>query len=220
MFVHLGIFHLLFNMLTLFFFGPPLEERWGSQEFLKFYLIAGLGGVVLSFAFMNYRIAGASAAVYGVMVAFAMYWPDNPIYIWGIFPIKAKYLVGFLVALSLFYSIGGSRSGVADIAHLGGAIAAFAFLKSPLAPSPWGGKPTTNRRNAWKSILTGFGRSERPKVVEGSARPVPTVGKREPHKVQDDVDRILDKISKGGIASLTDAERAQLEEASRKFRAN
>jgi membrane associated rhomboid family serine protease len=218
-FVHIGVFHLLFNMLAVFFFGPPLEERWGSREFLKFYFIAGLGGALLSFVFIDQSIAGASAAVYGVMVAFAMYWPENPIYIWGIFPVKAKWLVGFLVGLSLFYSVGGGgSSGVAHLAHLGGAIAAFAYLKSPLAPSPWGGRPTAKRQRAWKSALTGLVRPDQPKSLEIPPRVATT--KRDLHRSLDEVDRILDKISEGGISSLTDEERKRLEEASRKFRAN
>src|SRR5690606_3126395 len=147
-----GLFHLLFNLLALFFFAPPLEERWGSRGFLRFYFIAGAGGSLLSLAFWNQSIAGASAAVYGVMVAFAMYWPDNPIYIWGIFPIKAKWLVGGLVALSLFSAVGGSASGTAHLAHLGGAIAAFVYLRSPWAPPAWGEVPRARkngRRRDW-----------------------------------------------------------------------
>jgi hypothetical protein len=94
MFLHYDFWHLFLNMLVLFFFGPPLEDRWGSREFLKFYAICGLGGAALSFLFAGYSIVGASAAVYGIMLAFAMNWPDSPIYIWGIFPVKAKWLGG------------------------------------------------------------------------------------------------------------------------------
>jgi membrane associated rhomboid family serine protease len=86
MFLHGDLWHLLLNMLVLFFFGPPLEERWGSREFLKFYFICGLGGVALSFLFASgASVIGASAAIYGVMLAFAMTWPESPIYVWGIF---------------------------------------------------------------------------------------------------------------------------------------
>ncbi len=217
MFVHVGLFHLLFNMLTLFFFGPPLEDRWGSREFLKFYLIAGAGGALLSFLFLNYSIAGASAAVFGVMVGFAMNWPESPIYIWGIFPVKAKWLVTALVAINLFL-IGDTGSNVAYLAHIGGALAAFAYLKSPLAPPAWGAVPTSRRQRNWTRVLTGIGRSK-PKEEEHRPTPAP-IRKREPHTHQDEVDRILDKISKAGMASLTDEERRRLEEASRKYRAN
>jgi membrane associated rhomboid family serine protease len=220
MFVHVGIFHLLFNCLAVFFFGPPLEERWGSKEFVKFYFIAGLGGAALSVIFPTQPIAGASAAVYGVMVAFAMYWPDNPIYIWGIFPVKAKWLVGFLVGLSLFSALSGGQSGIAHLAHLGGAIAAFVYLKSRFAPPAWGTvvtAPKRKRPRSWK-VLPGLGKSEKGST---DVRPVVrSARKADSGRSQDDVDRILDKISAGGISSLTEEERRHLEEASRKYRAN
>ena len=100
MFLHGGFGHLFWNMLFLFFFGPQLESKWGSKEFIRYYLVCGLGGVALSFLFVSYSIIGASAAVYGVMLAFAMAWPDAPIYVWGIFPVKAKWLVGFFVLIT------------------------------------------------------------------------------------------------------------------------
>jgi membrane associated rhomboid family serine protease len=84
MFAHGGFWHIFFNMLVLFFFGPPLEARWGSREFAKYYFICGIGGAALSFLFAFHApIIGASAAVYGVMLAFALNWPDSPIYIWA-----------------------------------------------------------------------------------------------------------------------------------------
>ncbi|MQA88823.1 MAG: rhomboid family intramembrane serine protease [Gemmatimonas sp.] len=221
MFVHVGFFHLFFNMLVLFFFGPPLEERWGSREFVKFYFIAGLGGALLSFLF-PYPIAGASGAIYGVMVAFAYYWPDNPIYIWGIFPIKAKWLVVFIVGLDLFYALAGDSSGVARLAHLGGAFTAFGYLKSPWAPAAWGSVPTKPRRKRPRSwnVFSGLGKgtTEQNEIPQ---RPVVAAAKRaEAHRALDEVDQILDKINEGGISSLTEDERRRLEEASRNFRSN
>ena len=135
MFLHAGFWHLLMNMLFIFFFGPPLESRWGSAVFIKFYLICGLGGVLLSFAFSNSPIVGASAACYGMMLAFAMIWPTTNIYIWGILPVRAKWLVIFLVAVSFASAIGPSRDGVAHLAHLGGAVAGFLMMKSGLLPA-------------------------------------------------------------------------------------
>lgn len=214
MFVHRGPLHLLLNMLGLFFFGPVLEERWGSREFLKFYLVSGLGAALLSFVFLHTEIAGASGAVYGVMVAFALYWPDSPIYIYGIFPIKAKWLVGGMVALSVFFALSGGRSGVAHLAHLGGALAAFGYLKSPLAPASWGQVYTSPKVKKSRPL---FVRREKP---ESAAAAAPEARTRDLHRSLDDVDRILDKISRGGMSSLTEEERQQLEEASRKFRSN
>lgn len=240
MFVHLGVFHLLFNMLALFFFGPPLEDRWGSRGFLKFYFIAGAGGAIFSFAmFLVFlangspalagsvaSIAGASAAVYGIMVGFAMYWPDNPIYIWGIFPVKAKYLVGFLVGLSLFYAMSGGGSGVAHLAHLGGAVAAFGYLRSPWAPPQWGQvvrrRSQADRRN-W-NVLSRLANKARParsqKPTPVRPVPAPTPLSKPSAQLFDDVDRILDKISEDGLSSLTPEERTRLEEASRHRRSN
>jgi len=232
MFVHVGLFHLLFNSLALFFFGPPLEERWGSKDFLKFYFLAGMGGAAMSLLFPYQSIAGASAAVYGIMVAFAMYWPDNPIYIWGIFPVKAKYLVGFIVGLSVFFALTGGQSGVAHLAHLGGAVAAFAYLKSSWAPSAYGGSKASawsvqtkpvKRKSTWRLFgspprgqlkATGATPEKRPPLAKTAA------SRGEQHRQLDEVDRILDKISEGGISSLTDEERRQLEEASKRFRSS
>lgn len=147
MFVHAGLWHLLMNLLFIFFFGPPLESRWGSDLFIKFYLICGLGGVLLSFAFSGASIVGASAACYGILLAFAMIWPNATVYIWGLVPVKVKWLVIFMVALSFASAIGPSRDGVAHLAHLGGAVAGFLLLQSGLmpgsgrssaAPADWG----------------------------------------------------------------------------------
>ena len=134
MFVHAGLWHLLMNLLFIFFFGPPLESRWGSDLFIKFYLICGLGGVLLSFAFSGASIVGASAACYGILLAFAMIWPNATVYIWGLVPVKVKWLVIFMVALSFASAIGPARDGVAHLAHLGGAIAGFLLLQSGLMP--------------------------------------------------------------------------------------
>lgn len=219
MFTHAGFLHLLFNMLVLFFFGPPLEEKWGGREFIKFYLIAGLGGALLSLVFPNQAIVGASGAVYGVMVAFAMYWPENPIYIWGIFPVKAKWLVGFLVGFSLFAAVsdGAGGSGVAHLAHLGGALGAFGYLKSPWAPSPWGEKPKRRRPRQWRVLSSSTAETPRKDATAAEGAPPSSA---EIHRSLDEVDRILDKISSQGLESLTADERRMLDEASRRFRSN
>ncbi len=217
MFVHERFFHLLFNMLGLFFFGPPLEERWGSPEFLKFYLICGLGGALLSFIMPYYPIIGASGAVYGVLLAYAMYWPDNPIYIWGIFPVKAKWLVAFFIGLSLFYAISGGEPGIAHFAHLGGCAAAFMYLKSGWGPTPFG-PPATQRRTGSSAGI--FSRRERPARGTTSARNTTAKERSAREPRLDDIDRILEKISDQGLQSLTEEERRVLQEASKRYRTN
>ncbi|MYE68740.1 MAG: rhomboid family intramembrane serine protease [Gemmatimonadetes bacterium] len=135
MFLHAGFWHLLMNCLFIFFFGPPLESRWGSNMFIRFYLICGLGGVLLSFAFSDASIVGASAACYGIMLAFAMIWPNTPVYIWGLVPVKVKWLVIFLVGISFLSAMGPNGGGIAHLAHLGGAIAGFLMMKSGWLPT-------------------------------------------------------------------------------------
>ena len=225
MFVHAGFFHFLFNMLTLFFFGPPLEERWGSREFLKFYLVAGLGGALLSLATPLASIGGASGAVYGIMLAYAMYWPDNPVYIWGIFPVKVKWLVLALAAISAFGALASYGSGVAHWAHLGGFVTAFLYLKSPWAPSPWGSTPSPRRKGksgGFVASLPGLRRkkenaTEAPKPQKPAGAPIRA---RDEQQLLDDVDRILEKISARGLGSLTEEERKRLDEVSRRYRSN
>ena len=128
MFVHGGFWHVFVNMLLLFFLGPPLERKWGSQAFLQFFLACGLGGAVLSYAFVANSIIGASAGVYGVMLAFALIWPNLPIYLWGIFPLKAKWLVTLMFVMTFSSAVGQNGDGVAHFAHLGGFIFGFIFL--------------------------------------------------------------------------------------------
>lgn len=214
MFVHAGFLHLLFNMLGLFFFGPPLEARWGSREFLKYYLIAGLGGAVLSFFFGMYgAVVGASAAVFGIMLAFAMNWPNAPIYFWGIFPIPAKWLVGILAVMSLFSAINGARDGVAHLAHLGGFVAGFLYLKFGDAASfrLSGLKKAMPKSRKRLTVIPGGG------PVGPAQKPI---RRKDEERLLDEVDRVLDKISQSGLASLTAEERRILDEVSRRYRRN
>ncbi|MBX6363173.1 MAG: rhomboid family intramembrane serine protease [Gemmatimonadetes bacterium] len=214
MFVHAGILHVLFNMLALFFFGPPLEERWGSREFIKYYLICGLGGAAFSFLFAFHSpVIGASAAVYGVMLAFAMNWPDSPIYIWGIFPVAAKWLVLIFVALSLFSGFGGAADGVAHFAHLGGFAAGFVYLKFGRLRAGAAARLKRLRPKPRLTVIPGSATSAPPKPAR-RARP------SEEERLLDDVDRILDKIARTGMSSLTPEERRLLDEASRRYRKN
>lgn len=220
MFAHGGFMHLFFNMLGLFFFGPPLEARWGSREFIKFYLLCGLGGAALSFAFaFSSPIIGASAAVYGVMLAFAMNWPDAPIYIWGVLPVQAKWLVAILAVFSFMSAFQGRADGVAHFAHLGGFAAAFVYMK-------WD-RISRERR------LAGFrgdgGTKRKLRVVPGNGgdgprqeRPAQPAQARtqDDEQLLNELDRVLDKISTDGMASLTVEERRLLDQVSRRYRNN
>ena len=140
MFVHDGIFHILFNMLALWMFGVELERMWGSRYFTKFYLVSGVGAAVVQtlLSFVPFaplqqiyyiQTVGASGAVYGVLLAYAMYFPHRPIYMYFVFPIPAKYFVMILGAISLLSSIDGTGGGIAHTTHLGGLVAAYLYLK-------------------------------------------------------------------------------------------
>jgi len=220
MFLHGDLMHLAVNMLILFFFGPPLEGRWGEREFLRFYLVCGLGGVALSYLFLPNMVVGASAAMYGVMLAFAMNWPNAPIYIWGIFPVKAKYLVGFffmLSALSAFQGAGGrAGDGVAHFAHLGGLIAGFFYLRSDWRPA---GQLARIKKAATRSRrLAIVPRDE--SAEEHSGAGTSARRPREESVLYEKVDAVLDKISATGMSSLTSDDLKLLDEVSKRHRTN
>ena len=130
MFLHAGIGHLFFNMIGLFFFGPRLESRLGSRGFLWLYFLGGLGGAAFSFLFsFAYPVVGASAAVYGILIGFAMYWPRENIYIYGILPIQAWVLAVLVVVISLYSGIAGTGGSTAHFAHLGGLAVGAGYLR-------------------------------------------------------------------------------------------
>jgi membrane associated rhomboid family serine protease len=131
MFVHANFMHVFFNMIGLAFFGPRLEARLGAKSFLALYFLAGLGGAVLSFVFArNAAVVGASGAVYGVLVGFAMFWPHERMIVFPIpVPMEARVVITGYLVLSLVQGFGGMSNGIAHFAHLGGAVFAFAYLK-------------------------------------------------------------------------------------------
>lgn len=130
MFLHAGFMHILFNMIGLYFFGPRLEARIGSRDFILLYLLSGIVGAVLSLFFSpGAAIVGASGAVFGVLYGFAHYWPHERIYIWGVLPIPARAMVLGLAGLSIWFGISGGGAGIAHFAHLGGFAGGWGYLK-------------------------------------------------------------------------------------------
>lgn len=134
MFLHLAGLHLLFNMMVLWFFAPDLESRWGTPRFWRFYLITGAGAGVIHaiISLATGREAGpmlgASGALYGVLLAYAAYYPSRVVLVWGILPIQIRYLVGFIVLFSLFALGRQSDQGVSHITHLAGLVVAYFYL--------------------------------------------------------------------------------------------
>jgi membrane associated rhomboid family serine protease len=136
MFLHGGLWHILFNMLTLWMFGRELESTWGTRRFLQFYFFCGIGAgffvVIANYLFGDPRVStiGASGAIYGVLLASAVLWPDRIIYFNFLFPIKMKWLVAIYGAIAFLGSF-NPHSGVSDVAHLSGMLFGYLFLKMP-----------------------------------------------------------------------------------------
>jgi membrane associated rhomboid family serine protease len=140
MFLHGGVFHILFNMLALWMFGAELERIWGTRNFLKFYFVTGIGAGILTVIFSllpfsaseqlyQSNVIGASGAVYGLLLAYALYFPDRPIYMYLVFPIPAKIFVMIMGAIAFYASVSGASGGVANATHLGGLLVAYLYLK-------------------------------------------------------------------------------------------
>ena len=218
-FIHKNFLHLAFNLLALFVFGPPVEERMGGRPFLAYYGLCGLGGAALCFALaMTFQqiepVVGASAAVYGVMLAFAWAWPNQPIYVFPFpEPIAAKWLVTFAVGISLVLALIPTSDKVAHLAHLGGFAAGFLYLKA--ADLRVARAERHLRRASEPSVLVHPAAGRAARGGEGSIKT-----RRPPDRnpAQAEIDRVLDKISARGIESLTPAERRFLTEMSRKMR--
>ncbi len=193
MFLHGSFTHILFNMLGLFFFGPRIEARLGSRPFATLYFVSGIAGALLSFLLArNAPIVGASAGVFGVMLAFAHFYPNEPIHIWGIIPVPARILVIGTTILTLWAGFSGARSGIAHFAHLGGYAGAWLYLR-------W----LDRQRTTFKRKVA----SASPEVTR-TVRGYQRIDRSRIHEVnRAEVDRILDKISAGGVGSLTAQER-------------
>ena len=132
MFMHGGIAHLFFNMYTLYIFGSVLERVWGTKKFLIFYFVTGIGAGLVHIAFqyltgMFALTVGASGAIYGILMGYAMLYPDSVLTL--IFPpisMKAKWFVLVFAGIELLLGVTGTQAGVAHFAHLGGLV--FGFL--------------------------------------------------------------------------------------------
>jgi len=222
-FVHENILHLAFNLIALYFFGPPVEARLGGRRFLAFYLLCGLGGAALAGVLSQIvylgLLVGASAAVLGVAVAFAWYWPDAPVLVFPFpEPFAAKWLVTFTIAISLALAWLGSATGlgggISHLAHLGGIGTALLILKT----ADW--RMSRHERLLRKSVVPDAVVSSAALVARASdpgRRTSPARGPS-PDRTQAEIDRVLDKISASGLGSLTPAERKFLAEMSRRMR--
>ncbi len=200
MFLHAGFMHIFFNMLALYFFGPRLEARLGSNHFLALYFASGLVGALASFTSPYTPVIGASGAVYGILLAYARYWPRDRIYIWGVFPVEVRVLVIFLTGLSLFGGISGGGN-VAHFAHLGGFLGGYLYIK-------WYEYRLPARR--FKAKLQP--QLEKKRVDKDDIERWAGISRADLHPVNlGELDRVLTKIREEGVESLTPDERAFLD---------
>lgn len=236
LFAHAGLLHLAFNLYTLWVFGPRLEHLWGSRSFALFFLWCGLGGAALHALFGGgAAMVGASAAVFGVMAAYAMLWPREEIYLFGVLPMRVATMVAIFVAFDLVRGLTGA-GGVAYFAHLGGVAFAMLYLKRPqhvsieqlrqrvsAAPdinddmtpraAPKSSQRTRQRDEVDEIVAQSKAAVARSAARGGADKSAPRGDAR-----AEEMNRLLDKIARSGLNSLTIAERKLLEEVSRELR--
>jgi membrane associated rhomboid family serine protease len=149
MFLHdpWSLWHILFNMLSLWMFGSDLERIWGTRRFLQYYFLCGVGAgvcVVVAnalFGDWNTPTIGASGAIFGLLLAFGVLFPDRTVLFSFLFPIKAKYFVMLMGAIAFLSTFGSTGSGVSHVAHLGGMLFGYGYIRSQRK-----GRPSTGRR--------------------------------------------------------------------------
>jgi membrane associated rhomboid family serine protease len=201
MFLHGGFFHLFFNMFVLWMFGSAIEDYWGSSEFLKYYFITGIGAGITNCVFTLHSsipTIGASGAIFGLLLAYGMAYPDRQIYLYFLIPIKAKYLVLILGAIELLAIANPGGDGIARFAHLGGLLFGYVYLK---------------KERFVYEIRRLSARSNRQRKFKRLR-----FHEEEEAKERERVDAILDKINREGIDSLTHEERDFLRKAGERRR--
>ena len=204
MFLHGDFWHIFFNMFIFWMFGVELEREWGSKEFLKYYFICGIGAglvnIILTSKDPGYiGTVGASGAIYGIMVAYALYYPDRLVFIYFLIPVKVKYLVGFLAVLSFVSTMNAQSDGIAHAAHLGGIVVGFLYLK--ISRIGYRLKNLLKSTTAKKKFTYRSGEED---------------AKLEYYRQK--INEILDKINKVGYLNLTREEKELLEEGSKYLR--
>ena len=191
MFIHGDFFHIFMNMFVLWMFGSEMESLWGRQGFLKYYFITGVGSglvwLLLNIGKPFTVLIGASGAIYGLLLAYGLMFPNRKILIYFLFPVKVKYFVIFLGVMAFISSMGTSGSNISHLTHLSGMGIGYIYIKSPWTwPKMW----------LWINS----------KVIDIKQR------KKETRKMnmQQKVDHLLDKINKVGYDSLTKEEKEDL----------
>ena len=219
----IGIYHILFNMLGLYWFGKLFNEYLGSDKLIATYILGALAGGVLYLIMFNTipffkeqsnfpGMVGASAAVFAIMMATATLLPDYTFFLLFLGPVKIKYIAFFYIVGSFLGTVQDNAGG--NIAHLGGALMGYIYIKQTQAGVNWGGWITSTLD--WISSL--FVSKPKVKVTyrKTEAPPTKTKSSGASKASQEEIDHILDKISDKGYESLTKEEKEKLFNASKK----
>ncbi len=227
-FLHAGlenIWHIVFNMLILWMFGMELEQLWGSRRFVWYYLLCGIGAGIIHLGvqlFWTYPAptVGASGALYGVLLAFGLTFPDRPVFMFPFFiPIPARILVLLMAAIEFISGVTSTGSPIAHFAHLGGALTGFLLLRFG---DRVGIFSALDRLWFWiryrprRVVLTEPRQSRQARIHTLAGEEVLLYFEGEPI-TQRDIDAILDKIAAHGYQSLSERERRILYEASQRM---
>jgi membrane associated rhomboid family serine protease len=197
LFLHGGVWHVLINMFVLWMFGGELERLWGKHEFIKFYFITGIGSGLVTMLFdleSMTPIVGASGAVYGVLLAYGLTYPNRTVYLYGIIPVKSIWFV-LGIGLIAFMSSFNNMSQISHMTHLSGMLIGYFMLKKPFRLS-----------GLWFQI--------RKKTLEYRIQKEEKKMSRK-FQVESDINRILDKINQEGFDSLTIEEQERLYKGSK-----
>jgi membrane associated rhomboid family serine protease len=213
MFLHGGFMHIFFNMFALWMFGTELEQQWGTKFFLQYYFISGIGAGILSALIQpasQIPIIGASGAIYGLLLAFALMYPNRIVYLNFLFPIKVKYFVMIFAAIELFASMGGRglQDGVAHLTHLSGMAFGYLYL---LLRQQWhkSGRGKTDRPR--KKVTFHWGNKTKD-YTNKSSKPDKKMSEEQ------ELEELLNKVRSKGYSSLTEKEKDRLLELTEKYK--
>lgn len=240
MFLHGGFWHLLLNMFALWMFGVELENTWGPKRFITYYFICGIGAglcnLLIAPLFTSVGpTVGASGAIYGILVAFGYLFPNRSIFIYGLIPVKAKYLVIIYMLIELLSVAGGSNTGIAHAAHLGGGVVGLIYLLIMYKGSPnkfFGNSNLKDKFTSFSSsakrtytppVYSNGGNTRNQNVSDAKYQDISVTDYKKQMESQEKINEdrlnaLLDKVSAGGYQSLTESERSELSQLSKKIR--
>ncbi len=197
MFLHGGWLHVGINMFVLWMFGREIEWRWGKKEFLKFYFITGVGSGIVTMLFSLHSVTpviGASGAIYGVLLAYGMMFPERYVYLYFLFPLKVKYFVAIIGGIAFFSSLSNPGDTIAHLTHLSGMIIGYLYIKQD-----------------WRlDFMENLVKKRRKKKTLEKIDEV----ENDIYDYRAEIDRILDKINQVGYDNLTEDEKQILYKAS------